>query len=198
MNSMLECARAKFRHRFPGCSLSPMCWFCVSVSCFGILHGFYFPAWPASGTLRLLPLCASWVSALILSNLTILSQEARGQLQGCVKNGWEMILKATTLKSNIVTSLLNVDRALTHLEGMVDTHCLRFWNSGNPAKYFMSLKSSLFIFTSQDNKTVLVGKEKTTRRQSAVLLCEWCSRAQNWSLQLCKTSFLHFIQVGWV
>lgn len=72
------------------------------------------------------PLCASWVSALILSNFTILSQEAGGQLQGCVKNGWEMILKAITLKSNIVTSLLNVDRALTHVEGMMDTHCLRF------------------------------------------------------------------------
>lgn len=27
--------------------------------------------------------------------------EAGGQLQGCVKNGWEMILKAITLKSNM-------------------------------------------------------------------------------------------------
>lgn len=129
-----------------------MCWVCVSVSCFGILHGFYFPTWHT-----LAPPCASWVSALTLSNLPILSQElctktgGRGTAERLCGEWLGNDTKSYGPKVKYVTSLLNVDRALTHLEGMVDTYFLRFWNSGNPAKYFTSLKSSLFILTSQDN-----------------------------------------------
>lgn len=139
------------------CSLSPLCWFCVSVSCFGILHGFYFPTWPASGTLRLLAVPAGCQHSFVPTS----PSWGRGTATRLCKEWLGNDTKSHYPEVKYVTSLLNVDRALTHLEGMVHTYCLRFWNSGNPAKYFMSLKSSLFIFTSQDNKTVLVGKEKT-------------------------------------
>lgn len=53
------------------------------------------------------PVCASWVSALVPSTLTTLSQGlctkpgGRGQLKGCVKDGGEMMLKAIALKLHI-------------------------------------------------------------------------------------------------
>lgn len=151
MNSALEWARSRLRHGFPVFLEPHVLGLCVCL----LLGDFTWILLPnvACQWHTRAPPCASWVSALTHSNLPILNQElcAKTGGRGTAKRLCEEWLgndtKSRGPKVKYITSLLNVDRALTHLEVMVYTYCLRFWNSVNPAKYSTSLKSSLFVLT---------------------------------------------------